>query len=147
MPKAVPKEVLDMLRAVPLFEDCTDRELAAIASLGTELPMKAGTKLTEQGAPGSELMIVLDGQATCTIGGQTASQKVATFSRGDFFGEMSLLDNGPRSATVVADTDVDVMVLESREFKGLLTDSPAIAVKMLVTMARRLRRADELMRY
>ncbi|HMD46313.1 MAG TPA: cyclic nucleotide-binding domain-containing protein [Acidimicrobiales bacterium] len=143
MPRDVPREVLDVLQAVPLFSGCSAKELRTIAGLGTDLSVKEGTVLTEEGAPGSELVIVLAGEASCSIKGQ----EVAVFERGDFFGEMSLLDSGPRSATVVAKTDMDVLILEGREFKRLVIESPAIAWKMLVAMAGRLRRADELMRF
>src|SRR5271157_5770795 len=123
MPRSIPRSVLDVLAAVPLFAGCSQRELRMIAGLGTDLQVKEGSVLTEEGEPGSELVIVLGGEAVCTIKGT----EVARFERGDFFGEMSLLDQGLRSATVTATSDMEILVLESREFKRLVTEAPSIA--------------------
>lgn len=139
MARRVPSEVLDALQAIPLFAACDPKELRSIASLGTQVPIAAGTQVTQQGTRGAELVIILSGKARCLID----DKEVAQFGPGDFFGEMSLLDNSPRSATVVADTAIDALVLDGREFKGLVEAAPAIAWKMLVAMARRLREADK----
>ena len=138
MARGVPDEVLNRLRAVPLFSGCTRKELATIAGLGTRLTVPEGTDVTTQGAHGAELVIVLSGTAACTVDGT----QVATFGPGEFFGEMSLLDHGPRSATVSAQTALEVIVLDGREFRGLISTAPEIAWKMLGTMAARLRVAD-----
>jgi CRP/FNR family transcriptional regulator, cyclic AMP receptor protein len=95
--------------------------------------------VTREGARGAELIVIVAGNARCIIDGVEVSQ----FGPGDFFGEMSLIDNSPRSATVVADSALEALVLDRREFKGLVDASPTIAWKMLVSMARRLREADK----
>ena len=134
----VPKEVLEALGSISLFAGCDHKELVSIAGLGTQLPIAQGAEMTRQGVRGAELVIIVAGTARCLVDGT----EVAKFGPGDFFGEMSLLDNGPRSATVVADSKVDALVLDAREFKSLVDASPTIAWKMLVAMAGRLRETD-----
>ena len=138
MARGVPKHVIDMLAAVPLFSGCSDKELRVIAGLGTGISFNQGATLTEEGKPGREFHLVVSGKATCTIHGEV----VARFGPGDFFGEMSLLDGGPRTATVTADTALETLVLDRREFGALLDTTPAIGRKMLMAMAARLREAD-----
>jgi CRP/FNR family transcriptional regulator, cyclic AMP receptor protein len=139
MARDVPKEVIEMLGAISLFAGCDRKELGALAGLGTQLPIAEGTEMTRQGAHGAELVIIIAGSARCLVDGT----EVARFGPGDFFGEMSLIDNGPRSATVVADSRVDALILNAREFKSLVDVSPDISWKMLVALAGRLREADE----
>ncbi len=129
----IPKRVLDGLAAVPLFSACTKAELRTIAKLGTDTPEPDGAVLTEQGRPGSEFCLVLQGKVRCLIDGK----QVAVLGAGDYFGEMALLDRGPRHATVVADGPVRLLVLDAREFNGMLDTSPSIAKKLLVSFAAR----------
>ncbi len=138
MRERVARRELDMLAAVPLFSSCGQAELRQIARLGTPVPVPAGRVLTVEGTPGREFFLILEGAAECTIGGRHAAQ----FGPGDFFGEMALLDGGPRTATVTALTDMEVLVLDAREFSSLLAASPSITTKVLGTLARRLRAAD-----
>lgn len=133
MAKGVPKAVVEMLKNVPLFSACNTTELRKIANLGTPLSAADGTKLTQQGKPGFEFFLMIDGKARCEIDGK----KVAEFAAGDFFGEMALLDKGPRHATVTAEGPVQVLVLDSREFSGLLDTSPTISRKILAALAQR----------
>ena len=139
MARGIPKEQLEMLSRVPLFSACTDKELRAVASLGTSIDVAAGKELTKQGDRGAEFFLVLDGQATCRINGK----KVATYGPGEQFGEMALLDRGPRTATVTADTPMRLLVISAQEFGGLLAEAPSIARKMLITVATRLREAEK----
>ena len=131
--KRIPKDVLDMLAAVPLFSGCSRRELRQIATLGTEVPAPAGKTLTVQGEPGLEFCLLLSGKATCLVDGKL----VATFGPGDYFGEMALLERGPRQATVIADGPVDLLVLNAGEFSELLDTSPSIVKKLLRSFAAR----------
>jgi CRP-like cAMP-binding protein len=80
----------------------------------------------------------MTGAASCRIGGR----EVATFGPGEFFGEVAMLDGGPRTATVTADTDMDIWVLNRCEFDELLSVLPGVAPRMLRSMARRLRAVD-----
>jgi len=138
MATGVRQQVSDLLHRVPLFHHNSKEEVKTIARLGTEVEVDAGKELTTQGHSGREFFLVLDGQARCLIDGR----EVSRFERGDFFGEMALLSNAPRSATVVAETHMRVLVLDSREFSALLQDNPKMALKMLRRLADRIRELD-----
>jgi CPA1 family monovalent cation:H+ antiporter len=124
-----------MLRAVPLLSTCNKKELRQIANLGTHLNAADGAVLTEQGQPGHEFFLLLHGAARCYVDGAL----VANLASGDFFGEMALLDRGPRHATVVAEGTTELIVLDGREFDTLLDTSPAITKKLLFSLAERAR--------
>ena len=129
----VPKQVLDSLARVPLFSTCTKAELRSIAQLGTEVAVADGTVITEQGKPGFEFCLVMGGKARCLVDGK----QVAVFGTGDFFGEMALIDHGPRHATVIADGQLQLLVLDAREFSSLLDSAPSIMKKLLTAFAAR----------
>ena len=133
MAGGVPKKVIEMLGQVPLFSACTKAELRTIAGFGTRVPIGDGKTIIEQGKRGFEFFLIVAGKARCLVDGV----QVATFGPGDFFGEMALLDRGPRHATVIAEGPVEVLVLDSREFDSLLEASPSIAKKLLVAFAAR----------
>ena len=130
---------VELLRGVQLFEGCSTAELGKIASLTTEYDAKAGQVLTERGDPGLEFFIIVAGKATATRQGV----HLATLGPGSFFGELALLDGGTRTATVVAETDMRLLVLSRREFNGLTQVAPTVSSKMLVELGARLRSADE----
>jgi CRP/FNR family cyclic AMP-dependent transcriptional regulator len=94
--------------------------------------------LCEEGSGGHEFYLILDGTATVKRGGR----KVATLSSGDYFGELALLNRSPRNATIIADDDMELLVLGQREFSGVLDEVPGIAHKLLGSMAARLQEAD-----
>jgi CRP/FNR family cyclic AMP-dependent transcriptional regulator len=129
----------ELLRGVPLFSACSKRELSRIASLTDEIEVPKGRVLTREGDRGSECFVVVDGRATVTLGDRA---RVARLGPGDCFGEMSLLDRQPRSATVEAQTDMLLLVLDSRSFSSLIDEVPSVARKVLVAMAGRLRSAE-----
>ena len=129
---------LDHLGQVRLFRACSKKELQTIGRASDEVRVSAGKTLVEEGRSGHEFFLILDGKATISRNGR----KVATVGPGDYFGELALLDRGPRNATVTADTDMDVLVLGQREFSGVLDEVPTIAHKLLSSMAARLREAD-----
>lgn len=136
--KRVPRKVAAQLRDVGLFSDCTNRQLRRLASIGTPVSVAEGQEVTAAGAAGAECLVVLSGRASCRVGGRA----VAAFGPGDFFGEVSLIDGGARSASVVAETPMELLDLDRREFGQLLEVSPSVVRKMLSTMAARLREAD-----
>jgi CRP/FNR family cyclic AMP-dependent transcriptional regulator len=127
-----------LLSGVSLFSSCSRGELGRIASLLDQVEVPEGKILVREGDPGWEFFIVCEGQAKATKRGR----RVASFGRGDFFGEMSLLDEGPRSATVTAETDMQLLVLNSRSFSTLIADNPSVSRKLLRGMAERLRGAE-----
>lgn len=139
MAKGVSKEILERLRAVPLFSQCDNDELAEIAGLGTEVNVTAGQTLMTEGEGAHEAFLLMQGRATASRGGE----RLAEFGPGDFFGEMALIGNKPRSATVVADEDGVVWAFHSAEFRRMMHDVPSIAVKILWTTAERLLDAED----
>lgn len=133
------KEVVSQLENVPLFSDCSQRELQTISRAVKDVDHPAGTVIAREGEPGLGLFVISDGTADVTIGGR----KKATLGRGDFFGEIALLDGGPRTATVTATTDVKLLGLTEWVFRGLMQEHPSIALKTLQQMAGRLRTATK----
>lgn len=131
-------DYLDHLAQVPLFSACSKKDLQTIGKASDEVSVSAGKVLVEEGAPGHEFFLILDGSASVYRNGR----KVATLGTGQYFGELALLDRGPRTATVKADTDMTVLVLGQREFAGVLDEVPGIARKLLQSMASRLRESD-----
>jgi CRP-like cAMP-binding protein len=131
--------VIEMLRDVPLFETCSTPELRAIAALGTQTPVRSGEALTTQGKPGSQFFLVIAGRASCDVDGDT----VAELGPGEFFGELALLSGAPRAATVTAESELEVLVLNRREFRSLLAESHRLTMKMLERLAERVRVLEE----
>ncbi|TML93746.1 MAG: cyclic nucleotide-binding domain-containing protein [Actinobacteria bacterium] len=129
---------LDHLAQVPLFSTCSRKDLQKLGKASDEIEVKQGKVLVEEGKPGHEFFLIEDGTAEV----RRNNRKVATLARGQFFGELSLLDRGPRSATVIANTDMTLVVLGQREFLGVIDEVPAMAHKLLAALAGRLREAD-----
>jgi len=121
------------LAKIPLFKECTKKELQAVSRLVTPINVKAGKVLTKEGEAGREFMIIASGTATVRRKGR----KIATLGPGDFFGELALLAGVPRTATVIAETDMIVEALNRAEFATLLDESPSIARKVLSAVAKR----------
>jgi len=128
-----------VLGGVPLFSACSKRELSRIASLADEVDVPEGKVLTREGDQGGEFFVVIDGKARVMVGDRG---RVSALGPGASFGEMSLLDRGPRSATVEAETDMQLLVLDARSFSSLLNEVPSVARKVLAAMAGRLRAAE-----
>jgi CRP/FNR family transcriptional regulator, cyclic AMP receptor protein len=133
------KEVVSLLAKVPLFSDCSQRELLAIARGVKDVRHAAGTVIAREGDPGIGLFVIVSGEAEVSIGGK----KKATLGPGEYFGEVALLDGGPRTATVTAKTDLELLGLTEWAFRGLMQEHPSIALKTLQQMAGRLRMATK----
>lgn len=129
----------ETLPNIELFSELSKKELKNIASLMTPIRVKAGRHLTEEGAPGREFMIIVEGTATVKRKGRVLAQ----LGPGDFFGELAVVAGVPRTATVIADTDMTIETLNRREFSSLLDESPRIAKKILVGAVRRLHEIEE----
>jgi CRP-like cAMP-binding protein len=127
---------VDHLQQASLFANCTKDELRTIASLTSMKEVTPGAVLAEQGTTGREFFVVTDGSATASRNGEW----LADLGPGSFFGELALLDGGPRTATVVADTEMTVLVLSRHEFTSLEYSAPSVAHKVLVELGARLRR-------
>jgi len=135
---AAPK-ALD-LKTIWLFSSCTASEIRKIRSSLDEVEVPGGKVLVEEGRIGTEFFIIVGGTAAVTREGK----KVATLGPDSHFGELALLDRRPRSASVVSETEMDLLVLSQRQFNSLLESVPTIARKMLAALASRLREADAL---
>jgi CRP-like cAMP-binding protein len=129
---------LDHLAAVSLFAACSKKELQAVSRATDEVALPAGRALCEQGATGREAFVILEGSADVLINGT----KVATVGPGACVGELALLDHGPRTATVVAATDVRALVIGVREFSAIIDEVPPITHKLLRALAARIRTLD-----
>jgi len=129
---------LEHLAKVKMFSSLNRRELARVSKAANVVSVKSGTEIVTAGTMGEEFYMILSGKAAVRRSGR----KVAELGPGDYFGEMALLDSGPRSATVVADGDVTLVVIGQREFMGVLDETPEVARKLLVSLSARLREAD-----
>ena len=130
---------IEHLRRVPLFADCTDEELARIAAITRTLETPAGTVLTKMGGAGDSFFFIIDGQVSV----QTAAGGGDPLRPGDFFGEMSLLDGEPRSATVSATTDLRLLVIDGTNFWRLLNETPDLVRRILKVLSHRVRRLEQ----
>lgn len=136
-------ELIEHLAAVPLFSACSKADLRIVARHAAQVDAPAGTVLVSEGEEGDTFFVLVSGEATVRRKGDAVrSRRVTTLGPGSYFGELALLDPGPRSATVGADTDVTLAAVSARVFRTLLREVPAMNEKLLTGMARRLREAD-----
>lgn len=129
---------LEHLANVRMFSSLNRKELSLVARASDIVTVKDGAEIVTEGKAGHEFFLILDGKAVVKRGGR----KIATLGPGNYFGELALLDRGPRSATIVAEGDTKLVVLGQREFMSVLDQVPALSHKLLVAMATRLREAD-----
>jgi CRP-like cAMP-binding protein len=130
---------MEHLRRVPLFSECTDEELRRIADIARIVEAPLGTIVTQMGTPGDSFFFIIDGRVSV----QTPLGAGDTLTPGDFFGEMSLLDGEPRSATVTAVTDLRMLVVDRGHFWRLLNETPDLVRRILVVLSRRVRRLEQ----
>lgn len=130
---------IEHLRRVSLFSDCTDLELRGIADISRVAESPTGTVLTEVGTPGDSFFFIIDGRVSV----ETQIGVGDPLYPGDFFGEMSLLDGEPRSATVTARTDVRLLVVDRFYFWRLLNETPDLVRRILMVLSRRVRRLEQ----
>ena len=135
---ATKKESLEHLRSVPMFSACSAKDLEKILKVGDELPAAAGKVVIDQGQTGREALVLLSGSATVRRNGK----KVASIGPGAVVGELALFDHGPRTATVVCDTDCQFLAIGQREFLALLEQVPALNRRMLEYLAGKIRDFD-----
>lgn len=125
---------VEHLQNIDLFSELSKKDLRSVSRLMTEVPFKSGRDLMVEGSAGREFMVILEGDATVRRKGRVLAQVGA----GDFLGELAVIAGVPRTATVTADTDMVISVLNRREFSSLLDEQPVIARKVLVGAVRRL---------
>lgn len=129
---------IDHLEDVTLLEGCSHKQLRAVARITDVLELPADTVLARAGEPGNEFFLIVDGSARVEV----SVRKRSRLGPGDYFGEMSLLDGGPRSATVIAETPVRLLVINRRDFTTLLREAPGLTQNLLITLSKRLRQAE-----
>ena len=127
---------VELLKSAPLFAECSKSELRALASSADELDLREGTVITREGRAGREFFVLIEGTARVTKNGKTVGELAA----GDWFGEIALLTNSPRTATVTATSAVDVLVITDRSFRRTVETMPSIALKILSSVGDRLAR-------
>ena len=130
---------IDRLEEVTLLEGCTQRQLKAIAKITEVLEVPADTVLARKGEAGDAFFFILDGRARVDV----SPKKRVRLEPGEYFGEMSLLDGGPRSASVTAETPLRLLVIKRRDFATLLHEAPDLTTNLLATLSRRLRLAEQ----
>ena len=132
---AVAGASVDMLKRVPLFVGLDDRELQEIAMSMRERRFKAGDTVTQEGAGGVGFFVVQEGQAEVQVGGQTRG----SVGPGDYFGEIALINESPRTATLIASTDMLCYGMTPWDFRPLVESNSTIAWKLLTAMAEKMR--------
>jgi CRP/FNR family cyclic AMP-dependent transcriptional regulator len=132
------KAQLSSLKNVPLFSACSKKDLEKVAKAADEITMPAGSIVVDQGDMGREAYVILKGEVTI----KRNNRKIATLGDGDVVGELSLLDHGPRTASVVCATDCTLLVIDQRRFINVLDEVPSIAHKLMGSLASRIRIMD-----
>jgi CRP-like cAMP-binding protein len=132
-------ETLQTLGAVSLFEGLSERELAGLLASGEEVEFAAGHEIVHETETAEHFFLLLKGRATVWVRGRRRQE----LGPGDHFGEMAVLDAGPRSATVRAESAVRALRLDRSNFSNVLDRHGSIARKLLVEMSKRLRAAEE----
>ena len=125
----------EQLAAVPLFSSCSTKERTQLARLTEEVAVRAGDVVVRQGDVGTNCHIIVEGAVSVSVN----DLFVTTLGAGEHFGELALIDNQPRSATVTATTDCTLLVLGSQEFASALESTPGLTVKLLAALANRIR--------
>lgn len=131
-------EKLKLLKTVPLFASCDAREVERLGMLIEEVELPAGRVLFNQGDSAQELFIVVSGQVRVERNGQV----LAVRGPGEFFGEIALVAEGPRTATATCVTDCRLLVLVHRDFHTVMDEFPGLKMRVLETLAKRVRSLD-----
>jgi CRP-like cAMP-binding protein len=131
-------EKLDLLHRIPLFAGFDRRHLERLGMLTEEIDVPAGKVLIRQGELGDDLMIIYSGLVAVDRNGE----RVNKLGPGEFFGEIALLERGPRTATVTAETPCRLLVINHHDFHAVMEEFPEIAARVLLTLAHRLRTLD-----
>jgi CRP-like cAMP-binding protein len=132
-------EVEEVLKSAPLFSQLQKKDIKRLAAALTDRSYPAGAVIIEQGKPGVGLFVIGDGTVTVSVNGKT----VRTCEAGDHFGEVALIDDGPRTAEVKADTDVQCFVLPAWQFRAIVTENADVAWTLLRTVVQRVVRESD----
>jgi CRP-like cAMP-binding protein len=132
--------LIDRMQGVPWFAACTEEQLAVVVRLAERLHIDAGEVILREGRLGRELFVILEGTVVVTRAGRVVNE----WSVGDYFGELAAIEGVPRTATVTAKTDLDVLIVGPREFDAMM-DIPGVRNALFMGMARRIREADDML--
>jgi CRP-like cAMP-binding protein len=124
----------EWIKGAPLFANLSKRDLNHVAHLADEIDLREGKEITRQGAPAREFFVLLEGEADVRKNGRRINQ----LGPGDFFGEIALISDSPRTATVTATSPIHALVITDRDFRRLLKEQPGIQSKVLAALAARL---------
>ena len=127
-----------LLEPVPLFEGLSKRQLKKVAAVAEVVDYMAGHSIVKEGDIGDSFFVVLLGQAKVTVKGRTVNRSLP----GDHFGEISLLDGGPRTATVISETPMTMVMITRTNFLSVLVEDPQISISLMESLARMIRRVD-----
>jgi CRP/FNR family cyclic AMP-dependent transcriptional regulator len=139
MLRRMAKAPVELIKKVPLFSDLDDRELRQIAQSMKERTFSAGDTVTEEGKGGVGFFVIDDGSATVSVGGDARGK----LGPGDYFGEIALIADIDRTATITADDDLRCYGMTFWDFRPLVENNASIAWKMLQAMAQRLKQAEQ----
>jgi CRP-like cAMP-binding protein len=140
----VPHAAIEILRRVPLFESLSEPDLQSFAELVRERSYPKGSVIVFEDDPGDALYVVAAGQVKVVLVAEDGREVIlSVLGPGNFFGEMAILDEGPRSAHVIAMEESNLLILRRDDFYGRLRAMPEVAISLLKEISRRLRRADE----
>ncbi len=137
------KSEMDLLRSVPIFAGIEPSRLKLIAFTADSIAYRAGQALVRQGQPGDAAYVLVEGEAEVSIGTESGEYVVATLGPGDVVGEISILCDTPRTATVTASTDVSALRVRKDSFLQLLRQFPEIAAEVMRSLAERLTHTNE----
>lgn len=138
------REALESLRVIPLFSDVGDEDLERVADHLIERRFPKHKTIVEEGLPGDYMYVIREGRVQVSKLSDDGREKILEFlDAGDFFGEMSLLDDAPRSATVRALSDTRILALSRTDFLNVMRRSPDVAMAVVQELTRRLRDTDE----
>jgi CRP-like cAMP-binding protein len=133
-----PKKVVPLLKKTPIFAKTSEASLKTMLKSAVEKTVEAGDKLVRKGESGAGFYLILEGKAEVVAGGE----KLAEFGKGDFFGELAVIDGASRTADVVATADTTCIVVSQWAMRSIISSHSEIALSMLEELARRLRATD-----
>lgn len=139
MARGAVNPVVEQLAKVDLFSDLTKKELGVVADLAKEFRFADGAAIITEGEGSARFYLIMEGQVAVKVNGRTR----ATLGPGDYFGELAVIDNGPRSATCLAVGPVRTLSLASFSLRPVLRQHPDVTLKLLAKVVERLRRVDK----
>ena len=131
-------EKLDLLHRIPLFSGIDRHGLERLGQLSDEVDVPAGKELMRQGESGTDMMVLVTGSVAIVRDGA----RVNTLRAGDFFGEIALVDGGPRTATVTTEEPSRLLVIARRDFRAMMEEFPEVETQVLSALAHRIRRHE-----